>query len=168
VLLASSTFDHESDELPVEVVSPTQIRRTRWIGAAAGLVVGSVGPVGLLFERWPTSLDRSMALAMVLLALILGWIFAPQAARPPPASALRAVLLVSLVAVTLGSLLTAAIWTFGFEGSPGEVVSGIIGVWLAGLLFLGIPALLPAIAIALIWVVIVRLAVRVLRAQRSP
>jgi hypothetical protein len=140
-------------------VSSTFIRPThaRAIGAVAGLIVGAIGPVGMLLEPWPTNLDWAIAGALVTAAPILGWTFGPEAAGPRLVNGLRAALWAALSGVVLGAFLTAAIWTAFSEGA--------IPLGLIGLLIFGVPALLPGIALALVWVGAVRLCVRTLRVK---
>lgn len=99
---------------------------------------------------------------MLLLAPVLGWLFARGAAGPRAADGVRAALGIALIAVPAGAFLTVAILSWG-HGDLGYVLGSTLGVGLFGLILFGIPSFLLAHLIALVWVAIVRVTVRVLR-----
>lgn len=136
---------------------------TRLIGAGAGLLLGGMVFIRVQMERWPGSLNLALASAMVVIAPVLGWLFAPEAAGPRAANGLRATLWVSLIGVVVGAFLTAGIASLGVTENFGDQFRDTVAVGLIGLILFGLPAMLPAILVTLVWVGMVRVGVRVLR-----
>jgi len=99
---------------------------------------------------------------MAPLAALLGWLLAEHAARPGWRPGVSAAVGFALAAVVLGAFAVAAQAQVAAGNGPGEVVAGAIVIGFLGLGFLGLPVLLLAFPMALIWVVAVRVGIRVL------
>jgi hypothetical protein len=108
-------------------------------------------------------MERSIAIAMAPLAALLGWLLAEHAARPGWRAGVASAVGFALAAVVLGAFAVAALVQLAGGSGPGEVVAGTILFRFLGLGLLGLPVFLLAFPMALIWVVAVRVGIRVLR-----
>lgn len=99
----------------------------------------------------------------------LGWLYAPRAARPGTLNAAGTAGRITAFAVPLGALLSSLLLLLGRIADSGvggfaqfgvpEVVGGIVGMALVGLLFFGLPMAGLTFVVASIWVFLVRFAV---------
>jgi hypothetical protein len=106
-----------------------------------------------------------MAMAALPLAASLGWLFADRAVRPGWRAGLVAALGVDISALVLGAFLVAALSSFSANSEPGDLLASTIGLGLIGLVFLGIPMLVLAFFVAIVWVGLVRLSARLIHPE---
>jgi hypothetical protein len=124
------------------------------VGAGLGLLVIVAG--GLL----PDGTTLVLGVAVLVVAVPLGWLFARRATRPGIRSALTAAAGITAIAVPLGALAIGSLMAVGGGSlSPGEIVGAAVVLAFLGLLFFGLPLAGLTFVTASVWVGVVRLIV---------
>jgi hypothetical protein len=105
-------------------------------------------------------MDRAFVAAALLVASLFSWLLAEMAVRPGWRAAMSAVFAFAAGAVVLGSFVVAGLESFAAGGDVATVVGSTIALGLLGVVFVGVPMLVIGVALAAVWVVIVRAVVR--------
>jgi hypothetical protein len=124
----------------------------RVTGALLGLIIGVVTIV-LSVADPESSRDPLIGLLVTLLALPLGWAFAPLAASPGLGNAFLSAASVTILAVPLGALLVGAAGSM----SLGMGIADAVVFALIGLVILGLPIGMVTFVVASVWVGLLRL-----------
>jgi hypothetical protein len=107
-----------------------------------------------------TPMDRAFAAAAVLVASLFSWLLAEAAVRPGWRAAMSAIVAFAAGAVVLGSFVVAGLGSITAGGDLATVIGSTIALGLLGLVFVGVPMLAIGVALAAVWVVVVRAVVR--------
>lgn len=138
----------------------------RALGATLGSVFGvALIAAGLLLASPGGATEATLAFGFIVLVLgaILGAAFGPRAAQPGIRSGLLTSAWVTALAVPLGAIGVAVSMFPGTDTvSSTDFVAVILAIAFVGLLYLGLPMAGLTYVVANIWVVLVRLAGRIL------
>lgn len=137
------------------------------MGGGMGLVLALVSIAVLLPTDGAAGVLVVLATVALVLAVPLGWQFAPRALRPGTRNALAAAAGVTALAVPLGAVLIGLAMVAGSFGSGGwsdgsllgvvgTAFGGLLFVVVAGLFLFGLPLACAAFVVAGVWVVLLR------------
>lgn len=128
------------------------------VGACIGLLVMAAGI--LLADGSARATTLVVGVAVLVVAMPLGWLFAHRATQPGLRSALATAAGITVIAVPLGALAIGTLTAVGADGlSWGEVVVSGVAMGFVGLLFLGLPLAGLTFVVASVWVGVLRLIV---------
>lgn len=134
------------------------------LGATTGGALGLALVLAAAVLLAPTGGEAAslviLAVATLLLAVPLGWLFAPRALAPGMLNALGAAAGITAVAVPLGAVVVGLGMVAGRAGdlAPGEMLGGLLFVVVGGLFLFGLPLACATFVVAGVWVVLVRAA----------
>jgi hypothetical protein len=128
----------------------------RLVGAAVAAAIAAAVPfVGLAGGR----LASQIGLACLVVAVPLGWLIAPQAARRGGRAVAIAGFLFAIMAVPIGSVLVAILISRAQGAAPASATEvGSLATF--GLIVLGLPMFVIAFSLAVLWAIIVQIVVR--------
>ena len=132
------------------------MNNVRFVGAA---VSAAIAGVVLLVCLAIGAFASQIGIACFLVAIPLGWLIAPQAARRGGRAVAVAALVFAVIAVPIGDVLVAVLISRqgGAATSAADAAGGLATL---GLIALGLPMFVIAFSLALLWATIVQASVR--------
>lgn len=128
-----------------------------FVAAALGILLVVAASLMLVPTRGGAAPLVLIAVLSLLVAVPLGWLFAPRALAPGTRSALGAAAGITAVAVPIGALLIGLGMVVGRSDlTLGDTLAGLLFVVVAGLVLFGLPLGCLTFAVAGVWVGLVR------------